>query len=170
MAAVTSTQDIPAGHYAVVRTPGIMAWVIRRITKSTYNHAFLVIGEGRLIEATPHDVCTAEISEYAGMPMAANVAEPMSPTQCAAAVQAAIRMMGEEYNWPDLAVIGLGDIGLHWKILLRLTGAHKALICSQLVALAGQAAGLDWGCGKESPGLVTPADLARRPGVRQVQA
>lgn len=39
-------------------------------------------------------------------------------------------------------------------------------MCSELVAQAGQAAGLDWNCGQDDPSAVTPAMLANRFGMQ----
>lgn len=160
--------SVEPGRYGVVRTRGFLGWVIRRATKSPYDHAFLFAGVGNLIEATPYDVRLAPVTGYTGALMAASTAEPMTAEQRAAVVAKALSYLGTEYGWDDLAVIALSELGLHWRLLIRAMGAQRALICSQLVAICGQAAGMDWQCGKESPALVTPADLARRAGVRPV--
>lgn len=166
---MTAAAGVPPGCYGVVRTSGFLAWVIRKATRSTYNHAFIYLGDGKLIEATPYGVRTASLTEYAGHQMAANTAETVTPAQRDAVVRKAVSCLGEEYNWPDLGVIGLEKLGLHWRILLHLSGGRHALICSQLVCIAGMAAGLDdWLCGEPGPSQVTPADLARRPTVRKV--
>lgn len=156
----------PAGRYGVVHTGTLLGWVICKATKSWADHAFVLTGEGTVIEATPYDVREAPLSEYAGRQVQANTAEPMTDAQRAAVAETARSYLGREYNWADLGVIGLAELGLHWQILIRLMGGSKALICSQLVALCGKAAGLDW-CGvKADPSQVTPADLARRAGMR----
>ena len=159
--------SVDPGRYGVVRTRTFMGWVIRQATKSDYDHAFIFAGDTTVIEATPYDVRVAEITEYAGMPVSANTAEDMTAAQRSAVLKVALSYVGREYNWADLAVIGLGELGWHWQILLRLMRADKALICSELVALCGQAAGMDWACGKD-PSQVTPADLSRRAGMRTV--
>jgi uncharacterized protein YycO len=156
------------GRYVCVRTGGWVAWIIRRATKSPVNHAFIVTADDGLIEARPEGVCRGTLSEYTGAYAVANAAEPMTDAQRAAVVAKAESLVGDGYNFPALVDIGLEDIGWHWRWLILLSHADKLLICSQLVAECGTAAGLDWMCGKASADQVSPADLARRPGVEPV--
>jgi uncharacterized protein YycO len=159
------TAQLEPGRYVCVRTGGWLAWLIRVSCRSPYNHAVIVTGDGTIIEARPEGVREGTVSEYAGSPACANLAEPMTQAQRDAAVAKARALLGAGYNYPALVSIGLADIGWHWRWLIRLAGADKMLICSQLVSDCGAAAGLDWGCGKTGTSQVTPADLARRPGV-----
>lgn len=156
------------GRYVVVQTGGWLAWVIRRATNSPFNHAFIVTGPGEIIEARPEGVCRGTLSEYAGALAAANTAETMTQAQRITVAAAAEKLVDTPYNFVDIASLGLESIGWHWKWLMRLSGADKMLICSQLVCIAGQAAGLDWQCGKSSPAEVEPSDLANRRGVEPV--
>lgn len=156
------------GNYVCVRTGGWLAWLIRRACHSGVNHAFLVVDDnGGIIEARPEGVRAGNLSEYAGVYAVANTAEPMTDSERAAVVAKAESLLGDGYNFPDLLAIGLEDIGLHWRLLLRISRADRLLICSQLVCEAGQAAvpPMPWLCGKTDAAEVTPADLARRPGV-----
>lgn len=160
-----------AGNYVAVRTGGWLAWIIRMATHSAVNHAFLVTGDGGIIEATPQGgVRRGTLSEYAGCLAVANTGEIMTGAERKAVVAKAESLLNAPYNFIDLAAIGLSDLGWHWKLLLRIARADKALICSQLVCEAGEAATppLPWLCGKTDASQVTPADLARRPGVEPV--
>jgi uncharacterized protein YycO len=152
--------SLQPGSYVCVQTGGLLAWLIRKATRSAYNHAF--------VEARPEGVRNGLLSSYAGVPAVANTGEQVTDTQRAAVVASAENFAGVPYNWPDLVAIGLGDLGWHWRFLLRAVRADRLLICSQLVSLAGKAAGLDWLCGRSDASQVTPADLARRPGVAPV--
>jgi hypothetical protein len=73
--------------------------------------------------------------------------------------------VGDVYSFPDIADLGLEDLGIHWRWLLHYSGADRCLICSQLVSDAGAAAGLDWSCGRGASCQVRPSDLAKRPGM-----
>lgn len=160
-----------AGNYVAVRTGGWLAWLIRRACHSAVNHAFLVVDDnGGIIEARPEGVRAGNLSEYAGAYAVANTAEPMSDSERAAVVAKAESLLNALYNYPALADIGLEDIGIHWRWLMRLSRADKMLICSQLVSEAGQAAvpPMPWLCGKSDASQVTPADLANRPGTEPV--
>ena len=157
----------PGGRYGCVATKTFLGWVIRRATRSWADHAFVFLDDATCVEATPYDVRVAPLREYAGCQMQADTAEAMTGSQRAAVLAQAQSYVGREYAFDDLVVIALGELGWHWQILIRLMGKQRALICSQMVALCGQAAGMDWACGKD-PALVTPADLARRAGMRPV--
>jgi hypothetical protein len=129
------------------------------------NHVVVAGPDGHVIEATLTGVHVSPIGNYAGHLARANLDEPMTDAEREAVVLAAMAMVNAPYNYPDLLAIGLGDLGWHWRLLIRLCGSDKAFICSQLVALAGKAAGLDWMCHDSNADQVTPAQLAARPGV-----
>jgi hypothetical protein len=159
------------GRFVVVRTGGWLAWIIRKATKSPYNHAFIVTGNGGIAEARPEGgVCAGQFSEYAGCLAAANIGEPMTNAECGAVIAKAESLLGTPYNFPDLADLGLEALGWHWKWLIRICGADKMLICSQMVAMCGNAAvpPLPWLCGKSGAAEVRPSDLAALPGVEPV--
>ena len=120
-----------------------------------------------MIEATPEGVRISRGDEYAGRLAAANTGEYMTPMQEQAVIATAESLTGELYNWPDLAAIALARLGWGWRWLLRLVKADRLLICTQLVVAAGKAAGMNWSCNKD-PALITPGDLARRPGMEGV--
>jgi uncharacterized protein YycO len=162
---------VQPGMYVCVRTGGWIAWLIRKACRSTTNHALLVADDdGGIIEARPQGVRRGTLSEYAGAYAVANVAEKMTDADRAAVVKFAEGMLNAPYNYAAIASIGLEDMGVRWKWLMRLARADRALICSQLIAEAGNAATppLPWLCGRASADQVTPADLARRSGVRRV--
>jgi uncharacterized protein YycO len=155
-----------AGLYGVVKTSGLVPWVIRRATHSQFDHAFVVLEDGAVVEAEPAGVRLGHLSEYYGCRIAINSAEEMSVEQHAAVVAAAKAMIGVPYD--DLAIVddGIEALGWHWRWLARHAAGNGELICSALVARAGHAASLDWSCGQPDFEQVTPALLARRPGMQ----
>lgn len=159
---------IGTGRYICVQTPGILAWIIRKATKSDYNHAFIAGPDGRIVQANLTGVREGKLSEYAGAIACANLRDLITPVQGWEIWEAALAMVNEPYNWPDLLVLGAEDFGWHWRLLFRLLGKPHWRICSQLVVVAGQAAKppANWLCdGDTYADEVTPAALARRPGV-----
>lgn len=154
-----------AGLYGVVKTSGLVPWVIRRATHSQFDHAFVVLEDGAVVEAEPAGVRLGHLSEYYGCRIAINSAEEMSVEQRATVVATAKAMIGKPYG--DLQIIddGLESLGWHWRWLLKRASGDGEVVCSQLVAIAGQAAGLDWRGGADSATETTPAMLARRPGM-----
>jgi uncharacterized protein YycO len=153
------------GNYVCVQTGSLFGRLIRAFTRSPYDHAFIYCGNGQIVEATARGVRLDSLSLYAGARAVANTGEAMTDAQRATVVAAARSTAGREYNFADITVIALRLLGFRWKWLKRAADDRDADICSEDVCEAGAAAGLDWQCGEPDPAFVTPADLARRPGV-----
>jgi hypothetical protein len=155
-----------AGSYFVVKTHGFVPWIIRAGTRSWADHAGIVTDpDGGIIEAEPGRSRRGHLSEYAGCRIAINTGENTTATQRAVVAETALSMIGRPYD--DLAICddGLEALGWHWRWLARHIDGDAELICSSLVAIAGNAAGLDWRCGRGTYDEVTPGDLAKRPGM-----
>lgn len=155
-----------AGRYFVVKTHGFVPWVIRRATRSFADHAGVVLEDGAVVEAELGGVRLGHLSEYYGCRIAINSAEEMAVEQRATVAAAAKAVIGVPYD--DLAIVddGIEALGWHWRWLARRAADNGELICSALVARAGHAASLDWSCGQPDFEQVTPAMLARRPGMQ----
>lgn len=151
------------GSYCCVRTGGFYAWLIRMGTRSHFNHAFVVIDGERIIEADPGGARWARLSDYGtdGMVFAPDV---LSDEQRTALARKAEALLGTPYGWTDIVRLSLRCLGLNWSWLTRKADNEAAMICSQLVAACGAAAGVDWLCGRSCPAEVTPGDLAHRIG------
>jgi uncharacterized protein YycO len=156
---------IQPGRYGVVNSGGLLSWLIRKATHSPYDHAFIVGDNGQVVEAAARGVRVEWLSEYAGKPLAFNTGEIMTDQQRRTVVDTAVKAVNEPYSYLDLGALGLNALGWHWRWLFKLLGKEHVTICSQLCAVAGAAAGLDWMCGRANADEVTPADLASRPGV-----
>lgn len=156
----------PAGLYFVVKTRGFIPWLIRRGTKSWADHAGIILEDGNILEAEPGGTRLAHLAEYRGCRIAINSAEDMTVEQRKAVVTAAKAMIGKPYG--DLQIVddGLECLGWRWRWLIKRASGDGEVVCSQLVALAGQAAGLDWRGGAASTTEVMPANLARRNGMQ----
>lgn len=156
---ITAPWFPPAGSFVVVSTSGFGGWVIRRATHSWADHALIVVDDaGSIVEAEPGGVRRGHLSEYSGRQMKAFTQG--TGDQRTRVAQAAISMIGVPYDDLDIVDIGLDEIGIHWGWLQRLVEKQHSLICSQMVAKCGAAAGLDWSCGQTDLALVTPAMLA----------
>lgn len=150
------------GQYGCVRTGGFYAALIRLGTRSKYNHVFLVVDDhGGIIESDPGGARRSSIDAYSGHAILYSP-DTLTNTQKDQLVAKATTLLGTPYGWLDIARLSLRTLGLQWPWLTRAADNEKAMICSQLVATCGQAAGLDWNCEREAPAAVTPADLARR--------
>lgn len=157
---------IPAGRYIAVHTGTAFGAVICAATRSKFDHVAVSIGDGNVVEATPRGVHVSPLSNYAGHLAAANLNEDMTAEQCAAVAATARSFVGkDEYAFGAVGITGLRLLGFKWAWLIRMADTRDAVDCSEMAALCGQAAGLDWMCGELEAAYVQPAELARRPGV-----
>ena len=165
-----AASTLKPGRYMCVRTGGWLAWLIRKATRSRVNHTVIIGPGGDIVEATPRGVHKARLSDYAGMYAVANADEPMTDEQGMEIWSAALGMAGDGYDFADLPVLGLDCLGWHWNLLFRILGVLPWRICSQAAVMAGAVCvpPMVWLCGKLGADQVTPADLARRPGMRRV--
>ena len=157
----------PAGTYGVVKTRGLVPWIIRRATHGWADHAFVVVDNaGGIVEAEPGGARKGHLAEYFGCRIAVNSAEDTTVQQRAIVAAAALRTVGVPYNNLGIVDDGIEALGWHWRWLTSRAAGDHELICSQLVAQCGHEAGLDWRCGRAGYSEVTPADLARRFGMQ----
>jgi hypothetical protein len=148
------------GDFCVVATPGLMAALIRIVTRSTVNHAFILVAPGRIIEAEPGGAAESDLANYDGMYQVASTM-PLTEQQRADIVKAARSHIGDGYSWVDDAAIALTDL-LGWHVPAavrkRLANPHR-LECAQLVDQCYLQAGFHlWDDGR-LPGDVAPSDL-----------
>lgn len=162
---VILASEAEPGQYMCVRTASPFGFMIRLFTQSQYDHAFIVLGPHQVAEATIRGVRVDALAKYAGH-LAIASTDALTPQQQAKVCATARSFAGREYNWRDIAILALRRAGARWGWLLRAADDRDALICSELVAVAGMSATppLDWMCSKAAPEYVTPADLASRPG------
>jgi uncharacterized protein YycO len=156
------------GTYFCVGTPGFAETIIKAATHSLVDHCGIITStDGALVEAMPGGVRRAHIVEYfgRGLYLSAPEGTPQQRNQIAEIAEAQV---GTPYN--DLAIVddGLESLGVFWGWLANLANGDHEVICSQLVAMCADKAGLDWMCGKKRASEVTPADLKRRPGMTRL--
>jgi hypothetical protein len=170
MSDVAFVSELTPGTYMCLRTESLLGAVVRAGTHSPYDHAVLVSAPGRCIQATVRGVTEGPLTAFTGCMAVANAAEAAAMTSHVreVIVAEARSMVGDEYDFPLLATLGLRLAGFRWQWLLNETSRKGAVICSELVAMAGQAGYQDWTCGTGNPALVTPAMLAARPGLESV--
>jgi hypothetical protein len=136
-------------------------------TDSRYCHAFVYVGDGRIVEAIRH-VTISPVTEYSDITWSTGRLGPLqTPTALQRQQIAATAMsyVGEKYNALDIVAIALAQVrtgrtvdGDEWWVK-RLSDDHMQ-ICSQLVVNAYRASGLDLFPGRLS-GLVSPGDLGK---------
>lgn len=141
-------------RYGVVRTGGWIGWLIRVATHSTVNHAFVVNGQGDIIEAEMHGLTRGHLTSYPD----AILSEPITGKQADAVWNWSVAHLGTPYGFLDILAIWLKLSRFPtptWAIK-RLVSTNT-LICSQAVCMAYAAALLN--LGNKPPAYTTPGDL-----------
>lgn len=148
-------------RYAVVRTNGWAAWVIRTATRSEFNHALVVRQNGVTIEAQPGGLTRYShgIDSYPG----AVFSQPVTGVAAEQIWQWSVDHLGVGYGWLDIFAIAL-YMWTGWlpqwasrRLMNTEPQLDGTLICSQAVTLAFAAGGITLG---DKPAfLTTPGDL-----------
>jgi cell wall-associated NlpC family hydrolase len=146
------------GDFGVTRTNGPAAWLIRLVTRSAVNHAFVYVGNGQIVEANPSGAAIGTVTEY---PHAIWSHVPLTTQQRHAINNAARSLVGTPYSWVDDACIGLADLfGWHVPEPVRARLSRRSrLMCSQLVDRAHSMAGVHLFPDGRIDGDVSPGDL-----------
>ena len=142
------------GDFGVVATTGFVAWAIRVLTRSPYNHAYGYIGNGMIVEAQPHGAKISPLAKYDGRPQLRSQLA-LDPLRQIRVVKAYKDQVGIEYGFLDVAAIGLSTIGI---VTSKLTD-DDSLFCSQLIAIGLRKGGVKLVTTKRS-NRITPGDLA----------
>lgn len=154
------------GDIGLVRVAGVVGWAIT-IGELIYDgnwrqsHAFLYLGDGRVLEAQPGGARIAPLSEYNGRSVECSTRQP-SAEERQSIVAIGESLVGVPYGWLDYASLAL------WRFRIRLPAIrHRVndgsnMICSQLVDYAWAGAGVHIFEDGREPGDVTPGDLARQ--------
>lgn len=158
------------GDYGVVTTNGWAARLIQAVTRSHYNHAFIYVGDGTIIEGRPSGAGYASLASY---PNVLWSTVPLTPAQRTGIVAAATALIGTPYSWVDCAAIGVAHlIRLHVPTVIRRNLSwvwdpvkhrlHRVdrLECAQLVDLTYEQNRAALFADHRDPGDVAPSDLA----------
>jgi hypothetical protein len=146
------------GAFMVVKTGGWPAWWIRRITRSSVNHAAIYVGHGQVIEGRPQGAGYCDVDAY---PQAIWSSMQLTDQQRVRIVGYAYKHMGAPYSWLDCLAIGLAKVTgkkLAPFIRARLSRPDR-LMCSQLVDLTYTEAGVPLFSDGRLAGDVSPGDL-----------
>jgi len=147
------------GDYGVVRTGGFFGKLIRLGTISRWNHAFIYVGNGKIVEANPTGVALSNLNDY---PLVAwNQHEELFAEQRNAIVYHANLAIGRPYNFGIIIMLAFRALGVKIfpKKFLHYLANHAGYICSELVAECYQKAGFPV-C--SNPDVCNPGDLAER--------
>ncbi|MEV4558345.1 hypothetical protein AB0K51_15330 [Kitasatospora sp. NPDC049285] len=156
------------GDFAVVRMAGRTGRLIRIAQWlngdgfADYEHAFVHVGDGQLVEAQPGGAELRPLSVYDGYPTLWSTGRiALTDEQRTAIVAAARHYIGTPYSAADYFALAAARLGRPIAPLLRRYVADsRHMICSQLVDQCYQDAGVHLFTDHRWPGYVTPADLA----------
>ena len=156
------------GDFAVVRMDGGVGRLIR-IGQwlngdgfADYEHAFVYLGGGQLVEAQPGGAELRPLSVYDGRPALWSTGRyALTDTQRAAIVAAARGYIGVPYSAADYVALAAHRFHLPVGPLIKgYVASSRHMICSQLVDQCYLDAGVHLFSDGRWPGYVTPADLA----------
>lgn len=123
-----------------------------------YEHAFVYVGDGKIVEAEPGGALISDLAEYDGRPiMWSTGLIPLTDEQRRLIVQSALAQEGTPYSFLDYLAIGLYRLHIKHPGVAKRVEDSKHLICSQLVALDYEHAGIH--LTDFPPYLVTPGKL-----------
>lgn len=143
-----------------VYVPNILGYLIRLFTWSRYDHAFIYIGNGKIIEAQPRGAVISDLTKYKYDKLQVSTTVLNSGERKIITTQAQ-KYIGTPYGFLDIFYLWLSILGFKWEWLLDKVESENRLICSQLVALCGYYASVDeWLCGKDNACKVIPKNLA----------
>lgn len=130
---IPSVNNLVPGQYGVSPGGGLVGELIRHATASRAGHAFIYIGEGKIIESAPPAVRISDVHNYPAAWWAWKM--PIRPDQSEKAVARAHALLGEPYDYP--AYIGFALEILHVQNGTELDDMFKRdtwRVCSALVA------------------------------------
>lgn len=121
-----------------------------------YEHAFVFVGAGRIVEAEPGGALLGYLGEYADRPIAwLHCPAGRGP----AVADAARQLIGRPYSWLDYLALAAHRLHIPVPGLRRYIGDTGHLICSQLADQAAQMGGWTLFADSRWPGFVTPGAL-----------
>ena len=148
------------GDYGCVSGSGVIPFLIQLGTLTKYNHAFIYLGDGLIIEAMPKGVQLAPVSKYKNI--AWNQHEIKTDEQREAIVKEAMTHLGNKYSFIDYLAIALRTLRFNapdW--LIAKLDSSPDVICSQLVAAVYRSCGFTID-GEMPEYYCTPSDLVYR--------
>jgi uncharacterized protein YycO len=157
------------GDYCCVPMPGTVGKLIQigewlnGNAFSQYQHVFIYIGTGQIVEAEAGGAIQAPLSDWDDSPQLWSTGKiELSARQRSAIAAVATSFTGTPYSFLDYFAIAAHRMHLPIPFLRAYIASTRHMICSQLVDMCYYYAGVDLFPGGTWPGYVTPAMLAAR--------
>lgn len=123
-----------------------------------WEHAFISIGNGLIVEAEPDGARVAHVTEYSVIHWCTNIFAPITPQRAVLIEDAAKKYVGVPYSAADYFALAAHRLHIPAPGLQHFIADSGHMICSQLVDQCYRDAGITLFSGRW-PGYVTPADL-----------
>ena len=160
--------DVQPGDFGLVRIVGDVGRMIRvgqwllGDGFADFEHAFVYVGGGRIVEAQPGGARETGLADYDGRPVVWSTGKvSVTGEQRAAIVAAAYSYRGVPYSFADYVSLTLARFHVRVPLVRRFVAGTGHMICSQLVDQCYQDAGVHLFADRRRPGDVTPGDLYR---------
>lgn len=154
------------GDFGLTSIPGPVGWLIRLgqmlagAGAVDIEHAFLYVGDGRIIEAAPGGAVETDLAEYADRPVRWSTGRiELTDAQRTAIVAAARASIGTPYSFVDYLAIAAHRFHLPLPGLRAYVASSGHRICSQAVDAEYLAAGVHLFRDNRWEGYVMPASL-----------
>jgi len=154
--------QLAPGDFILVRSNGVVGWLIRAITRSPVNHAAIVRDDDTVLEARAKGAVFTAWSKYAsrfGKDAVGTARLPLTEAQRAKVPAVADQLEGTPYGFLDLLSVGLLQYHIRLSPLRTIVARQDRAICSQLVDEFLQRLGFSIYDDGRWPGDVTPGDL-----------
>lgn len=147
------------GQFGVIRTKGFTGAVIRLMTRSQVNHAYIYVDNETVVEAKPQGARLTKVRNFGHDDLKAESSFLLTPSERARLASIARGMVGTPYGFLDIVALLFLILGFRWQWLLDRAQTSHTLICSQLVDRVYTLAGLHLYNDNRPDGQVTPGDL-----------
>jgi len=160
------------GNLILVKHYNFMSWLIRKITKSEYNHIGLLVTDDVVIEAQFGGVTLTHLSEFKEKQNQGKLSydvyriKKITEIQKTSMIEAASRELGAKYDFAQFFSLGTMLLTKITRRIEPIDIRHR-WICSELVAEAAYEAGIRFHENID-PDSTTPSDIANSPILEKV--
>lgn len=121
-------------------------------------HALVYVGDGMVVQAMPSGAELIRLEDASPVVMWSTGLIPLSSYKGHLVAHEALQLVGTPYSFLDYLSMALERFGVHSNLIRDRVASSGHLICSQLVVLAYERAGIEL-FPATFPGDITPGDI-----------